>query len=127
MEHDVELYDFLISQGFVDISKIEADIVKGNTIVYHDDSIVQVLEKKCIDGIVQIQLLQKGMFDLKLAAQKFFKYTFVMAAIPKDQRKIMWNVVMKIVATLSGRDIVDNTKEAFNIAWTGNSEVYSGE
>jgi hypothetical protein len=87
VEHDVNLYDFLISQGFADISIIQLDIVQGNTNMYSDDSIVQVMEKVCTDGVVQIQLLQKGMFDFKLAAQKFLARTFVMQAIPKDQRK----------------------------------------
>ena len=113
VEHDNNLYDFLLSQGFVDISRREVDIVQGNTNLYSDDSIVQVMEKICIDGVVQIQLLQKGMFDLKLAAQKFLKHTFVMPAIPKDQRKAMWNVTMRTVATYAGRDIVEKTKEAF--------------
>ncbi|OQC48681.1 MAG: hypothetical protein BWX61_00039 [Bacteroidetes bacterium ADurb.Bin035] len=84
VEHDNNLYDFLLSQGFLDISRREVDIVQGNTNVYSDDSIVQVMEKVCIDGVVQIQLLQKDMFNLKLAAQKFLKHAFVMPAIPKD-------------------------------------------
>ncbi len=127
VEHDDNLYDFLLSQGFVNISRREVDIVQGNTNLYSDDSIVQVIEKVCIDGVVQIQLLQKGMFALKLAAQKFLKHTFVMPVIPKDQRKAMWDVAMRTVATLAGRDIVDRTKEAFKVTWSGNPEVYKGE
>ena len=127
VEHDNNFYDFLLSQGFLDISRREVDIVQGNTNLYSDDSIVQVIEKVCIDGVVQIQLLQKGMFALKLAAQKFLYRTFVMSAIPKDQRKAMWIVAMKTVATMAGRDIVDRTKEAFKVAWSGNPEVYKGE
>lgn len=121
--HDDNLYDFLLSQGFLDISRREVDIVQGNTNLYSDDSIVQVMEKICIDGIVQIQLLQKGMFDLKLAAQKFLKHTFVMPAIPKDQRKAMWNVAMKTVSTLTGRDIVEKTEAAFKVAYKGNQSL----
>lgn len=127
VEHDDNLYDFLLSQGFVNISRREVDIVQGNTNLYSDDSIVQVMEKVCTDGVVQIQLLQKGMFALKLAAQKFLFRTFAMSSIPKDHRKTMWNVAMKTVATMAGRDIVDRTKEAFKVAWSGNPEVYKGE
>ena len=123
VEYDECLYDFLISQGFVDISTIEIDIVKGNTNQYSDNSIVQVMEKVCTDGTVQIQLLQQGMFNLKLAAQKFLAYTFVMQAIPKDQRKAMWNVAMRTVSTLVGRDIVKKTEAAFKVAWTGNQSL----
>ena len=123
VEHDVNLYDFLISQGFTDISIIQIDIVQGNTNMYSDDSIVQVMVKVCTDGVVQIQLLQKGMFDLKLAAQKFLARTFVMQAIPKDQRKAMWNVAMKTVSTLTGRDIVEKTEAAFKVASTGNQSL----
>lgn len=117
VEHDNNLYDFLLSQGFVDISRREVDIVQGNTNLYSDDSIVQVMEKICTDGVVQIQLLQVGMFALKLAAQKFLKHAFVMPAIPKVQRKAMWNVAMKTVATLAGRYVVEKTEEAFKIAF----------
>lgn len=74
VEHDNNLYDFLLSQGFLDISRREVDIVQGNTNVYSDDSIVQVMEKVCIDGVVQIQLLQKDMFNLKLAAHMYSFY-----------------------------------------------------
>ena len=93
--------------------------MQGNTNLYSDDSIVQVMEKVCTDGVVQIQLLQKGMFALKLSAQKFLYRTFVMSAIPKDQRKAMWIVAIKTVATIAGRDIVEKTEEAFKIAYKG--------
>ena len=123
VENDECLYDFLISQGFVSISDKEIDIVQGNTNQYSDASIVQVMEKVCTDGTVQIQLLQKGMFNLKLAAQKFLARTFVMQAITKDQRKAMWNVAMKTVSTLTGRDIVEKTEAAFKVAYKGNQSL----
>lgn len=126
VEYDVNLYAFLLSQEFVDISRTQIDIVQGNTNLCSDDSIVQVMEKNCIDGVVQIHLLQKGMFDLKLAAQKFLARTFVMSAIPKEQRKAMWNVAIT-VATIVGRDIVEKTEEAFKTAYKGNDKVYNGE
>ncbi len=82
---------------------------------YTDSSISKVMEMEFSDGIVQIQLLQKGMFGTKYQAQKFLvsRYGVTFSNFTKDERKLLWKNTLSLLTTVKGDEVFNATRKEF--------------
>jgi hypothetical protein len=73
-------------------------------------SLCTVLQKKCKDGIVQIQLINPCFIQAKIKVQTYIKrnYIAVFSKLSKQERKEVWKVLIDVFSTDFSNKIVNN-------------------
>lgn len=122
VEHSQHLELELVAIGFNNISTKPLSECHQ----YTDSSISKVMEMEFSDGIVQIQLLQKGMFHTKYQAQKFLvsRYGTQFARFTKDERKLLWKNTLALLTTVKGNEVFNTTRKEFNKNYKEFNKLY---
>jgi len=119
VSHNNALVSDLMTIGFEVLDA--ADAIHS----YTDSSIAVVMEKSFDDGVVQIQLLQEGMFTFKYQAQKFLSSRYSgFKDLPKETKKILWTNTITMLSSMKGREVFEATKMAHKSLMETFNQVY---
>jgi hypothetical protein len=108
VSHSNSLVSDLKSLGFEPLDK--SDAIHS----YSDSSIAVVMEKTFDDGVIQIQLLQEGMFTFKFQAQKFLNSKYHdFKDFDKPTKKLLWSNTISMLSSMKGREVFENSQATY--------------